>query len=132
MKEEQIIDEYLKAHFSRDEKLPGVEPSDDFVKRTMMRVAIYEGRRQKILDGLVVMLAVSPIILRQAWLWARNDFFSVSPLPFGETIVRVYEFFLSAAALYGLVALALIVVASYAVRFRRVASAMAGARSIVS
>lgn len=119
-KDEIVVDNYLRARFTQDTQLTGgIEPSRDFVQRTIRSIKAYDRRRQAIQDGVVIVLTMSPVILRQAWLWFRQDYFSVSSLPFGQTIIHLYGFFLSAIMLYGLVALGFVLLTSYAFKFRR-------------
>ncbi|MEK7125035.1 MAG: hypothetical protein AAB864_01420 [Patescibacteria group bacterium] len=130
-KDETVIDNYLRAHFIRDTQLiGGIEPSRDFVPRTLRRIKAYDHRRQIVQDSVVVMLTGLPVFLRQTWLWFRQDYFSVASLPFGHTIKYFYELFLSAMTLYGLAALGLVVLASYVMKFRK--SFMIPARQFIS
>lgn len=87
-----------------------VEPSLNFAGRTMDKIYRLEGRRRLLaLYGLAALWALGPSALRQLWLLIRHDYFSAAHLPFSSIIVGGYQFFLSLAGAFLLLAVGIFI-----------------------
>jgi hypothetical protein len=71
----------------------------------------------RILYGWATVLAFGPLVLRQLWLWIRNDYFSASHLPFGSFVVPVYHFFISPYGIFLLLAVGISVSLRFILKF---------------
>ncbi len=85
-----------------------LEPSVDFLTRTMSRIHGIEQRRQTIGYFMVILISFLPLITRQAWMFFRGNHFHVSYWPLGPQIAFLYGFFISNTGLYSLLFLAII------------------------
>lgn len=85
-----------------------INPSPNFTERTLFKIQKLENRRRFISDCLMVVLVFAPFIIREMWRFARHDYFSVSGMPFSQTIITAYAFFLSSLAAYLLLAIGII------------------------
>lgn len=77
-----------------------IEPSRDFAERTLLKIARIDEQKKIISHSLALALIFSPFLIRQIWLMVRQDYFSISNLPFAGTVASAYGFFLSALAFY--------------------------------
>jgi hypothetical protein len=113
------IDNFIKEKInSRHFRQLIVEPSPDFGQRTMDRIYRLEWRK-RVTWGLVILWIFSPLTLRQLWLLVRNDYFSASRLPFGNTIVGAYYLFLSLKGEFLLLAMGIFVSLLFVFKLRR-------------
>ncbi len=96
-----------------------IEPSADFTRRVMAKVGLINRRQRWTAYLLTVVLSMVPLAMRETWLLVRGDYFSASSLPLGRLIVGVYNFFLSPAALYILLALGVLAFLLRANKLRR-------------
>lgn len=117
---EEQLDNFIKS------KLHGlggsqrqIEPSADFSKGVMVKIKMIERQRRWMGYFLAVVLSLTPLAVREIWMMIRGDYFSVSSLPMGRLIVEAYRFLLSPAALYILLALAVLAFLFRANRLRR-------------
>ena len=85
----------------------------------MRQVGLIERRRRWMGYLLAVVLSLVPLAVREIWILIRGDYFSVSSLPMGQLIVGAYNFFLSPAALYILLALGILAFLLRANKLRR-------------
>ncbi|MEX1063928.1 MAG: hypothetical protein WD898_04020 [Candidatus Paceibacterota bacterium] len=76
------------------------EPSDGFTERVMAKIYRIERKKRIALYFLTILLSLSPFVLREFWMMVRADYFSISGLPLGGLISRIYGFFISPVALY--------------------------------
>ncbi|MBI2063128.1 MAG: hypothetical protein HYT61_02720 [Candidatus Yanofskybacteria bacterium] len=96
-----------------------IEPPADFTRQVMAKIGMINRRQRWTGYFLAVVLSMVPLAVREAWLLVRGDYFSVSGLPFGQLVVGAYEFFLSPAALYVLLALGILAFLLRASKLRR-------------
>ena len=68
---------------------------------------------------MAVVLSLAPLAVREIWMIIRGDYFSASSLPMSGFIIRAYDFFLSPAALYILLALGVLAFLVRASRLKR-------------
>ncbi len=118
-KEEQL-DNFIRSKI-QNLSHPGyqIEPSIDFTRQVLAKIAIINRRQRWTGYFLAVMLSMVPLAVRETWLFIRGDYFSVSRLPMGHFIVEAYKFFLSPAALYILLALGILAFLLRANKLRR-------------
>ena len=96
-----------------------VEPSADFTRRVMLRVALINRRRRWTGYLLAVLVSLVPLAIREIWMMVRGDYFSASSLPMSGLIIGAYNFFLSPSALYVLLALGILAFLFRANKLRR-------------
>lgn len=115
------IDNFIKERINnRRFQQPTIEPSPDFSRRTMDKIYRLEWRRRFLtLYGLAVPWALGPLALRQLWLLIRNDYFSASRFPFGNTIVGAYHLFLSLTGTFLLLAVGIFASLLFIFKLRR-------------
>jgi hypothetical protein len=113
------LDNFIKERIRgfRSQKF-AVEPTPDFTKRTMSEIYRLEKSR-RLTYGLLVLWTLSPLTLRQFWFLIRNDYFRAANLPFGDTVVGVYQFFLSWAGVFLLLAGGVVVSFLFVLKLRR-------------
>ena len=117
---EKKIDDFIRSKIQNlSQASYQIEPSADFTKRVMTTVGLINRRKRWTGYLLAVIFSMVPLALREIWLFARGDYFSVSTLPMGRLIVGAYEFFLSPAALYILLALGILAFLFRANKLRR-------------
>ena len=107
------------ARLARLETSHQVQPSADFTGRVMKQVGLLERRRRWIGYLAAVFLSLTPLAVREIWMLIRGDYFSASSLPMGRLIVGAYQFLLSPAALYILLALGILAFLLRANKLRR-------------
>lgn len=96
-----------------------IEPSADFTHRVMSGIKALERRRRWMGYLVAVVLSMVPLAFREIWMMVRGDYFSASSLPMGRLIIGAYQFFLSPAALYILLALGILAFLLRANKLRR-------------
>ncbi|MEK7154404.1 MAG: hypothetical protein AAB792_02515 [Patescibacteria group bacterium] len=97
-----------------------IEPSPDFSRRVTKTILRLERRRCfYVLYGGVAIFALGPLVLRQLWLWIRNDYFSASNFPLGYFIVPIYRFLISSSGMFLLFAVGISVSLWFVFKFRR-------------
>lgn len=73
-----------------------IEPSPDFAERTIGKICRIEKRRCTFIrHGSITLAALAPLVLKQSWLFIRNDYFSLSSFPLGNLVVPTYRFVIS-------------------------------------
>lgn len=85
-----------------------IRPSRDFTARTLAQIMMARQRRQFVLDLTLPLLAFSPLILRQLWLWLgyHHNYFKPGRWPVvGHFATQTYWLFLSNLVAYTLLAL---------------------------
>jgi len=98
----------------------GIQPSQDFVRRTMKRIRAMEKQRRFWLQVWAVVLSLAPLVVRETWMLVRGDYFAVSGVPLvGGLIARAYQLFLSPAVLYLLLFGGIVASILYISKFRR-------------
>jgi len=91
-----IIDRFVRTNVRKFNKAHyPVKPSEDFVHDVMMACIKEEKRQTKINCLLLIFGALAPFIGREVWLLLRNDYVSVSELPFSSLIYNAYHIFMS-------------------------------------
>lgn len=103
-----------------------INPAPDFTERLMLKVAKINQQKKLVYDVLVAFLLFSPFLARQIWLWlaASHDYFSAGRLPFSQTVLTTYGFFLSTIAAYILLSFGLAAILIYRLGWRRLALAV--------
>lgn len=120
MNNEEQLDNLIRSKLQSLQKPKFyVEPSVHFAGRVMAQVGLLERRRRWLNYLGAVILSMVPLALREVWLVIRHDYFSVLHWPMGRLITQAYRFFLSPAALFVLVALAVLAFLFRANRIRR-------------
>lgn len=77
-----------------------IHPSSDFLERTILRIMRLDQRRRLVADITKLILIFLPFFIREAWLFVRQDYFSVSHMPMGRLLISAYGFFLSSLTFY--------------------------------
>ncbi len=96
-----------------------VESTPDFCRRVMKRILGLEKRKCfYALYGWAAILALGPLVLRQLWLWIRNDYFSASNFPLGYFVVPIYHFLISSYGMFLFVAVGIVVSLWFVLRTR--------------
>lgn len=72
-----------------------INPTAGFIEATIKKIEKAHNHRYLLERVLIVVYIFIPVILRQIWLLARNDYFSIGRLPFSEHICCIYKFFMS-------------------------------------
>lgn len=121
MDHNERIDHIIRVRLQRMRFSGDIEPSPGFTSRTMKRIYKLERRHQILRDTWVLLLALLPVGLREAWTLLRGDFVAASELPFGSVIVSVYRIFMSQLGITVLLGLSIVVFLGYVFRFRRTA-----------
>lgn len=107
-KEQMIIDKYLTDTIAILGSPPcRIEPSKRFSNRVMSEVVRCERRRGLIRASLFGLALMTPFVLREIWLFVRNDYFSTNNFPFSNAICYVYHVFLSDFAYYAILGVSL-------------------------
>lgn len=99
--EEMIIDRFVRTNvreFNRTHY--PIKPSDAFTHKVMMCCIDEEKKRTKINAILIGLLALTPFITREFWMLIKNDYISVSELPFSALIYNAYHVFMSPATFF--------------------------------
>ncbi len=97
-----------------------VEPTPDFSRRVTKAILRLEKRRCfYILYGGAAIFAFGPLVLRQLWLWIRNDYFSASNFPLGYFVVPAYHFLVSSYGMLSLLVIGVLVSLRFVFKFRR-------------
>lgn len=96
-----------------------IEPSVNFTSRVMSQIGLINRRQRWMGYFLAVVLSLAPLAVREIWMLVRGDYFSASSLPLGQLVVGAYQFFLSPAALYILLALGVLAFLFRANKLRR-------------
>lgn len=117
--EEQLDDLIRSKLHSLNEPKYHIEPSVDFTRRVMLQVGLINRRQRWAGYLLAVVLSLAPLAVREIWMLVRGDYFSASSLPLGQLVVGAYQFFLSPAALYILLALGVLAFLFRASKLRR-------------
>ena len=117
---DEQLDNFIRSRLA----MPGmarhhIQPSVDFTSKVMRQVGLIERRRRWMGYLLAVVLSLVPLAVREIWILIRGDYFSVSSLPMGQLIAGAYNFFLSPAALYILLALGILAFLLRANKLRR-------------
>jgi hypothetical protein len=102
---DMIIDTYIRTNVRGFGTSNNLEVSREFGNKVMSAVLKCEKRRSMRKVSLLALIGLSPFLLRLTWLWARNDYFSISEMPMGEYIVKAYSVFLSPFTAYALLAI---------------------------
>lgn len=116
---EEQIDNFIRSKLMQPDSQHYVQPSANFTSRIMRQIGIIERRKRWMAYLAASLLSLAPLAIREIWLLIRGDYFSVSTLPMGRLIVGAYNFFLSPAALYILLALGVLAFLFRANRLRR-------------
>lgn len=119
-KKEEQLDELIRSKLRSFHKPKFyIEPSADFTHRVMTSIKVLERRKRWMAYLGAIVLSMIPLAGREVWMLVRGDYFSASSLPMGHLIVGAYRFFLSPAALYILLALAILAFLLRANKLRR-------------
>lgn len=98
----------------------GIQPSADFVNRTMKQIRKFEKKRRFWIQVWAVVASLAPFVIRETWMLVRGDYFAVSGVPFvGRWIAAAYQLFLSPIGLYFLLFGGIIASAVYIFKFRK-------------
>ncbi|MBI2669758.1 MAG: hypothetical protein HYX20_01245 [Candidatus Yanofskybacteria bacterium] len=118
-KQETELDNLIKSKVAGLKPRYFIEPSVDFTRRVMNGIKVLERHRRWMGYFAAVVLSMTPLAVREIWMFVRGDYFSASSLPLGNLIIGVYKFFLSPAALYILLALGILAFLLRANKLRR-------------
>jgi len=105
-KKEAKFDYYMRSHVGVVRSFSGIEPPKAFLAETMREVIKIEKRRAAIRFLGVCCLALIPIFIRAGWESLRNDAFSVSSMPLGGFVMKLYQWSMSPMTIYTLIILA--------------------------
>jgi hypothetical protein len=89
------FDHFLKTRGEYFVMQKTVRPSAKFVDNTLERIQQAHDRRALAEKILIVCYIFIPAVLRQVWLLARHDYFSVSNWPLAKHVLSVYNFVLA-------------------------------------
>lgn len=98
-KQKEKLDNYLKdrGRFITMRKHQ-IQPSADFTQKTILKIIEADSRRLLAIKIWVVVSVFMPVLTREAWLFVRRDYFSLTHWPYADQVISVYNFFLSGAA----------------------------------
>lgn len=116
---EEQLDNFIRSKLARLEVVHYIQPSVNFTSKVMRQIGLVERRRRWMGYLAAVLLSLAPLAVREVWLLVRGDYFSVGSLPMGRLIAGAYNFFLSPAALYILLALGVLAFLLRANKLRR-------------
>lgn len=121
MSTDQDVDNFIRSRIqSLRDTSRGIQPSVDFVKRTMKRIQKIEKQRRFWIQVWAVVASLAPFVVRETWMFVRGDYFSVSGLPLvGSLVVAAYQLFLSPIGLYLLLFGGIVASVIYISKFRR-------------
>ena len=113
------IDNIIRVRVQRLASPMRIRPSEKFVERTMVRIRAVQRRQQFLRDCSVLLIALSPVFLREAWTLLRGDYVSLARLPLGRVLVGGYQFFMSELGVSVLLIAGTTIFIAYLLRFRR-------------
>lgn len=116
---EEQLDNFIRSKLATPPIGYHIQPSADFTAKVMRQIGLIQRRQRWAAYLAAVLLSLVPLAAREIWLLIRGDYFSVSSLPMGQLIVGAYNFFLSPAALYILLALGILAFLLRANKLRR-------------
>jgi hypothetical protein len=105
-KDEMDIDNFIREKLALI-KAHGfnVEPSANFCEQTIEKICeIDRHRRFLITYGIATFVAIAPTGVKYLWLVIRNDYFSAKQIPFGDYVIPFYQFIISVAGSFILLA----------------------------
>lgn len=96
------VDNFIRSRIqSIRDTYPGIQPSADFVKRTMKQIRKFEKQRRFWIQVWAVVASLAPFVVRETWMFVRGDYFAVSSVPLvGRWVAAAYQLFLSPVGLY--------------------------------
>mgnify|MGYP001577208644 CR=1 FL=1 len=92
-----IVDAYIRDRLQRNGFMPrfkNIEPSRDFMRVTLSRIDERRRRLALLNAAILTGAAIIPLASQEAWLHIRNNFVSVSSLPFNHGVSTLYQYFI--------------------------------------
>ncbi|MFH1769050.1 MAG: hypothetical protein ABH833_00075 [Parcubacteria group bacterium] len=97
---DMLFDSYIRKNIKSDCPDYPIEPTDGFTHNVMTGVISCEKFRAKCISLSLVALAIMPFAIRGVWSLVRNDYFSLSTLPFHGVLYNAYHMFMSPITFY--------------------------------
>jgi len=99
-KTDTAIDDFIRSQVGvLPRNMRVIETPKNFEKSIMDSVRIKEKRRARLLIVWFAVVALAPTLARACWGMVRHDYFSISSLPMGTILIKIYGLAMSSAAL---------------------------------